>query len=110
MIEKDIPFSTAEYQRRLLKTRRAMEARGIDVMFCTDPSNQNWLTAYDGWSFYVHQGVLVFPDADPVWWGRSMDANGGVRTVWMEDARWHRCALCTDRRAVAKSRLYTRPS
>ncbi|MEX1233699.1 MAG: M24 family metallopeptidase [Roseovarius sp.] len=87
MIEKDIPFSTAEYQRRLTKTRQAMEAANIDVMFCTDPSNQNWLTAYDGWSFYVHQGVLVFPDADPVWWGRSMDANGGVRTVWMEDER-----------------------
>ncbi|PVA10811.1 ectoine hydrolase DoeA [Pelagivirga sediminicola] len=87
MIEKDIPFSTAEYQRRLVKTRRAMEAANIDVMFCTDPSNQNWLTAYDGWSFYVHQGVLVFPDADPAWWGRRMDANGGVRTVWMEDAR-----------------------
>ncbi|WP_324752839.1 M24 family metallopeptidase [Roseovarius sp. Pro17] len=87
MIEKDIPFSNAEYQRRLVKTRHAMEARNIDVMFCTDPSNQNWLTAYDGWSFYVHQGVLVFPDADPVWWGRNMDANGGVRTVWMEDSR-----------------------
>jgi ectoine hydrolase len=86
MIVKDIPFSHAEYQRRLLKTRRAMERANIDVMFCTDPSNQNWLTAYDGWSFYVHQGVLVFPNADPVWWGRSMDANGGVRTVWMEDA------------------------
>ncbi|MCQ0091419.1 M24 family metallopeptidase [Roseovarius sp. M141] len=87
MIEKDIPFSAAEYQRRLVKTRHAMEAANIDVMFCTDPSNQNWLTAYDGWSFYVHQGVLVFPDADPAWWGRAMDANGGVRTVWMEDAR-----------------------
>src|SRR5690606_38922143 len=87
MIEKDIPFSQAEYQRRLLKTRKAMEGANIDVMFCTDPSNQNWLTAYDGWSFYVHQGVLVFPDADPVWWGRNLDANGGIRTVWMEDER-----------------------
>ena len=87
MIEKDIPFSTAEYRRRLVKTRHAMDGRGIDVLFCTDPSNQNWLTAYDGWSFYVHQGVLVFPDADPAWWGRNMDANGGIRTVWMEDDR-----------------------
>jgi ectoine hydrolase len=35
-----------------------------------------WLTGYDGWSFYVHQGVIVFHDADPVWWGPLQDANG----------------------------------
>ncbi|WP_113911603.1 M24 family metallopeptidase [Roseovarius dicentrarchi] len=85
MIEKDIPFSSAEYQRRLVKTRHAMKAAGIDVLFCTDPSNQNWLTAYDGWSFYVHQGVLVTLDGPPVWWGRYMDMMGGRRTCWMED-------------------------
>ncbi|GGO57076.1 ectoine hydrolase [Roseovarius pacificus] len=87
MIEKNLPFSDAEFQRRLTKTRNAMETAGIDVLFVTDPSNQNWLTGYDGWSFYVHQGVVVLPDADPVWWGRNQDANGGRRTVWMTDDR-----------------------
>ncbi|MEI4232813.1 M24 family metallopeptidase [Roseovarius sp. D22-M7] len=87
MIEKDLPFSDLEYQRRLAKTRDAMAARDLDVLFVTDPSNQHWLTGYDGWSFYVHQGVLVFPEADPIWWGRNQDANGGVRTVWMTDDR-----------------------
>ena len=83
MIVKDIPFSHAEYQRRLLKTRRAMERANIDVMFCTDPSNQNWLTAYDGWSFYVHQCVLVSLEGEPVWYGRRMDANGALLTCWI---------------------------
>ena len=87
MTDKNIPFSEGEFKRRLTKTRHAMEVAGIDVLFVTDPSNQNWLTAYDGWSFYVHQGVLVFPDQDPIWWGRRMDANGGFRTVWMSDDR-----------------------
>ncbi|MEO3414509.1 M24 family metallopeptidase [Roseovarius sp. CAU 1744] len=87
MIHKDLPFSQGEYQRRLTKTRAAMDKAGIDVLFVTDPSNQNWLTGYDGWSFYVHQGVLIFPDDDPIWWGRRQDANGGVRTVWMDDDR-----------------------
>jgi ectoine hydrolase len=32
----------------------------------------------------VHQGVLVLPDADPIWWGRNQDTNGALRTVWME--------------------------
>ena len=87
MIEKDLPFSDQEYQRRLEKTRAAMAARDLDAIFVTDPSNQHWITGYDGWSFYVHQGVLVFPDADPIWWGRNQDANGGARTVWMTDDR-----------------------
>lgn len=80
-----LPFSASEYARRLGKVRQAMAARGIDVLFVEDPSNMAWLTGYDGWSFYVHQGVIVFHDADPVWWGRSQDANGAVRTVWMAD-------------------------
>jgi ectoine hydrolase len=81
------PFGAAEYARRIGKTRQAMAQAGIDVLFVTDPSNQAWLTGYDGWSFYVHQGVILPIDADPVWWGRFQDANGALRTVWMDDDR-----------------------
>ncbi|PWW04578.1 ectoine hydrolase [Hoeflea marina] len=87
MAALDLPFSRAEYDRRLAKVRAAMSERGIDVLFVEDPSNMAWLTGYDGWSFYVHQGVLVFPDQDPVWWGRRQDGNGAVRTVWMDGER-----------------------
>jgi ectoine hydrolase len=81
----ELPFTRGEYARRLAKVRRAMAERDIDVLFVEDPSNMSWLTGYDGWSFYVHQGVIVFHDADPAWWGRSQDVNGAVRTVWMAD-------------------------
>lgn len=81
------PFGAEEYARRIAKTRAAMATAGIDVLFVTDPSNQAWLTGYDGWSFYVHQGVILPLDGDPVWWGRSQDANGARRTVWMNDDR-----------------------
>ncbi|MCO6185284.1 ectoine hydrolase DoeA [Rhizobium sp. L1K21] len=83
----DLPFSSAEYQRRLELVRADMSRRGIDVLFIEDPSNMAWLTGYDGWSFYVHQGVIVFHDEDPIWWGRRQDANGAKRTVWMDDSR-----------------------
>src|SRR6056297_3139491 len=85
MIQKFIPFERTEYDRRLAKTRAAMEDASLDVLFVTDPSNQNWLTAYDGWSFYVHQGVLLPLEGDPIWWGRRMDALGGRRTCWMPE-------------------------
>ena len=87
----DTPFSPAEYQRRLGLVRAAMEEQNIDLLFVEDPSNMSWLTGYDGWSFYVHQGVLVFLDQDPIWWGRSQDANGAIRTCWMadENVQWY---------------------
>ena len=78
------PFATSEYQTRLAKTRAAMNAAGIDALFVTDPSNQAWLTGYDGWSFYVHQGVIITNQGEPIWWGRHMDMMGGRRTCWMQ--------------------------
>ena len=79
------PFTQPEYNRRIAKTRAAMEKAGLDALFVTDPSNQAWLTGYDGWSFYVHQGVILTMEGAPWWWGRQQDTNGALRTVWMED-------------------------
>jgi ectoine hydrolase len=62
-----------------------MQAQGIELMLCSDPSNMAWLTGYDGWSFYVHQCVLLGLDGDPVWYGRGQDANGARRTCFMAE-------------------------
>jgi ectoine hydrolase len=83
MTYENAPFDQLEYQRRLNKTRTAMAQAGLDALFVTDPSNQAWLTGYDGWSFYVHQGVLLTMAGEPIWWGRHMDMMGGRRTCWM---------------------------
>ena len=79
-------FSRDEYSQRLAKTRAAMAAAGVDVIIVSDPSNMAWLTGYDGWSFYVHQCVVVGPDGDPVWFGRGQDANGARRTAYLSDS------------------------
>ncbi len=86
MPNPDPRFTPAEYADRLAKTHATMEVRGIDTLIVTDPSNMAWLTGYDGWSFYVHQCVVIGPSGDPVWFGRGQDANGAVRTCWMGDA------------------------
>ncbi len=78
-------FTQGEFDRRIAQTRAAMEAMGIDVLFLTNPSNMNYITGYDGWSFYVHQGVILPLDGKPIWWGRLQDANGARRTVCMDD-------------------------
>ncbi|MEX3009784.1 ectoine hydrolase DoeA [Hoeflea sp. TYP-13] len=75
-------FSIEEYEKRLAGTRKAMEEAGLDCLIISDPSNMHWLTGYDGWSFYVHQCVLVLPEGEPVWFGRGQDANGARRTCY----------------------------
>ena len=81
-----LPFPRAEYDARIKRTRDAMAKRGLDLIIVSDPSNMAWLTGYDGWSFYVHQAVLLGLDGEPVWWGRGMDAQGARRTVFMDHA------------------------
>ena len=86
MPNPDPRFTADEYARRLAKVRAAMEAAGIELLVVSDPSNMHWLTGYDGWSFYVHQAVIVPPTGNPVWYGRAQDAAGAERTSWLPDA------------------------
>jgi ectoine hydrolase len=80
-----LPFTEAEYKQRLQKTKEKMSERGIDVLLVTDPANMNYLTGYDGWSFYVHQLLVVMLDADePIWIGRGQDGNGAKMTTWLK--------------------------
>lgn len=60
-----------------------MVNHGIELLIVTDPSNMAWLTGYDGWSFYVHQCVVLSLEGEPVWFGRGQDSNGAKRTCTM---------------------------
>ena len=71
---KDLVFSVEEFLTRVEKTKKSMQEKGIDVLIVTDPANMNYLTGFDGWSFYVHQGVIVALDEpQPIWFGRGQD-------------------------------------
>ena len=83
MTEVLLNFELSEYQQRLAKTRTAMDAAGLELLIVYDPSNMAWLTGYDGWSFYVHQCVIVPTDGEPLWFGRGQDANGAKRTTYL---------------------------
>jgi ectoine hydrolase len=80
-------FREEEYQERLQNTRRRMAQDGIDLLIVSDPANMNYLTGYDGWSFYVPQVVVVDAQGgQPVWIGRGMDVNGARHTTWLDHA------------------------
>mgnify|MGYP006287550823 CR=1 FL=1 len=78
-------FSDDEYRRRIEGTKRSMAEKGVDVLVVSDPANMNYLTGYDGWSFYVPQAVVVAVEAEqPLWIGRGMDAAGARHTTFLD--------------------------
>jgi Xaa-Pro aminopeptidase len=93
-MQKKSLFSQEEYRHRLGKVKERMDHDGIQVLLIIDPANMNYLTGYDGWSFYVHQGVVVdLEEENPLWFGRQQDANGlefikpGITAEQVEE-RW----------------------
>ncbi|ELY58249.1 M24 family metallopeptidase [Natronococcus jeotgali] len=77
-------FDEREYERRLSRTKERLREEDLDAIVVSDPANMNYLAGYDGWSFYVHQAVVVTLERDePIWVGREMDAGGARATTWL---------------------------
>lgn len=89
-MKKELIFSKEEYQLRIRKTKEMMDKAGMEMLLVMDPGNMNYLTGYDGWSFYVHQGVILSLDQEkPFWFGREQDRNGARITSWLTDDQLH---------------------
>lgn len=79
-------FTVEEYHARITQTKLRMQEQGMDVLLITDPANMNYLSGYDGWSFYVDQMLMIFTDrVQPIWIGRKMDANAAKVTTWLNE-------------------------
>lgn len=85
-MDKELYFSLDEYKERLDKVKKSMSNKEIEVLIVTDPANMNYITGFDGWSFYVHQCLIVMIDQDqPIWVGRGMDGNAARLTTWLDE-------------------------
>ena len=83
---KTLYFEVEEYKERLRKTKESMNHKGIEVLIVTDPANMNYLSGFDGWSFYVHQCLIVMLDQEePIWIGRGQDGNAARLTSWLSE-------------------------
>jgi Xaa-Pro dipeptidase len=60
----DDMFTLPEYKERIRRTKQQMGIEGIEVLLVTNPSNMNYLTGYNAWSFYVHQMVIILIDEE----------------------------------------------
>ena len=84
--EKWLNFSVEEYHERFRNVKESMQRKGIEVLIITDPANMNYVTGFDGWSFYVHQCVIVVDSLEqPLWVGRGQDSNSARLTSWLDN-------------------------
>ena len=79
-------FTPEEYKSRLKKVQALMQKKGIELLISQDPSNMNYLTGYDAWSFYYAQCVIVHVNADePICFVRNQDAGGAYIKNYLKD-------------------------
>ena len=79
-------FGKQEFSARITDVKRRMERAGFDLIVVQDPASMNWLTGFDGWSFYVPQAVLVHIEEEhPIWFGRAQDAKSARFTTDLPD-------------------------
>ena len=79
-------FSIEEYKSRLKKVQSSMQDKGIEILISQDPSNMNYLTGYDAWSFYYAQCVIVHANAkEPICFVRDQDAGGAYIKTYLKD-------------------------
>jgi ectoine hydrolase len=79
-------FDRDEYDARVKRVQAQMNANGFDLLLSCDPANMNYLTGYDGWSFYTPQLVAVPANGDePICIVRGIDQPGGVVTCYLRE-------------------------
>ena len=79
-------FEKKEYKERLKKVKIDMQKKGIDLLVSHDPSNMNYLTGYDAWSFYYAQCVLVHVnEEEPICFVRAQDGGGAYIKTYLKD-------------------------
>lgn len=85
-MNKILYFEVKEYKDRLSKVKKSMNDKGIEVLIVTDPANMNYISGFDGWSFYVHQCLIIMLDQEqPIWVGRGQDGNAARLTSWLDE-------------------------
>ena len=78
-------FTNKEYKLRLKKVQVSMQEKGIELLISQDPSNMNYLTGYDAWSFYYAQCVIVHVNSEePLCFVRAQDAGGAYIKTYLE--------------------------
>ena len=70
---QELPFSHAEFDRRLERAHDAMLATGIETALLFDPENIFYLTGYQSIGYFTFQTLLLSVSNDPVLISRKVN-------------------------------------
>jgi len=77
-----LPFSDAEFQRRLTNVRRVMADRDLAVFVSFTPENIYYLTAHDTPGYYFYQASVVTPNRPPINVLRRIETTNTLGRGW----------------------------
>lgn len=77
-----LPFSDAEFQRRLDNTRRAMAAQNLAAFISFTPENIYYLTGHDTPGYYFYQACVVTADRRPINVLRRIETTNTLGRSW----------------------------
>jgi Xaa-Pro dipeptidase len=77
-----LPFTDAEFRRRLDGVRAAMSSRSLDAFVSFTPENIYYLTAHDSPGYYFYQASVVTPSHPPVNVLRRIETTNTLGRGW----------------------------
>lgn len=77
-----LPFSDAEFQRRLDGVRAAMATRGLDAFISFTPENIYYMTGHDTPGYYFYQGSVVTKARPPINVLRRLETTNTLGRSW----------------------------
>jgi Xaa-Pro dipeptidase len=83
-MQKDLPFSIAEFQARVGAVRRDLTRRGLDGLLVHTPENIYYLTGYHTPGYYRYQLCYVPLDGEPVLLVRGFELPNVQHLAWIE--------------------------
>ena len=81
-----LPFTDAEFRRRLEGVRAAMSSRGLDAFVSFTPENIYYLTAHDSPGYYFYQASVVTHAHPPVNVLRRIETSNTLGRGWSRRA------------------------
>src|SRR5262245_18127985 len=81
-----LPFTDAEFRRRLDGVRTAMASRSLDAFVSFTPENIYYLTAHDSPGYYFYQASVVTPSHPPVNVLRRIETTNTLGRGWSHRA------------------------
>jgi len=80
----NLPFSIAEYQRRLAEVRAGLALRGIDACLISIPENIYYLTGFTTTGYYMYQTLILPVEGEPMFVTYLEERLNVIRRSWMD--------------------------